>query len=145
MNQSADGVATERRREVSDSNAPLGFLFPEPYQRLISVEQLPDISPMFWLLRLRDGVTNWTRILAEQFPDRILVPFAKDRASDDVFCFEGSDTTGNPAVLLIHSFTDPGWEYRGEWLDFESWLADVLDLHDAVEAGHDDQLEPPHP
>ena len=82
-------------------------------------------------------------MLQEQYPERVLVPFAKDRRTDDVFCFEGNDLAGNPAVILIHSFADPGWEYRGEWSHFDSWYSGLLDFHrDWIQTG-DAELKPP--
>jgi hypothetical protein len=65
------------------------------------------------------------RTLQEQFPYRTLVPFAKTGASDDVACFDGTDTSGDPKVLLIHTFCSPGWEDRGSVDNFDEWLKAV--------------------
>ena len=144
MNDEYPGVPVDRRTGVSESNAPAGFSFPAPYLSLIQAKDLPDIAPLFWLLQLDEGVEDWTGLLQEQYPDRVLVPFAKDRRTDDVFCFDGKDTSGNPPVILIHSFTDPGWEYRGEWFHFDSWYAGLQEFHEAWVRDEDDGFEPPH-
>jgi len=110
---------------------------------LLTAQVLPDVTPVFWLLELEEGVANWARMLEEQYPERVLVPFAKDRRTDDLFCFEGNDLTGNPAVILIHSFADPGWEYRGAWSHFDSWYRGLLAFHrDWIRTG-DAELDPP--
>ena len=125
-------VPTERRMELSYASAPTGFTFPASYVGMAAIDELPDIAPMFWMFNLEvDGIADWTEILAEQFPERVLVPFAKYGSTDDVYCFDGRDLSGNPAVFLIHSFTDPGWEYRGEWFHFDSWLSGAVVHHKA--------------
>ena len=139
------GVPLDRRLEVSRTTAPTGFVFPTSYLDLVAEGELPDVSPVFWLLRLESGVEDWIEILTSQYPERTLVPFAKDRRTDDVFCFDGKDTSGNPPVLLIHSFTDPGWEYRGEWFHFDSWYAGLVEFHEAWARGEDDGFGPPDP
>jgi hypothetical protein len=126
-------VAPERRLELSEAAAPAAFVFPHAFKTLIVTDPLPDLSPAYFLAQYDpDAVADWTRILAKQFPARVLVPFAKDDASDDVYCFDGGDTSGNPIVQLIHSFTQPGWEYRGEWDNFESWLSKTIEWHDEL-------------
>ena len=143
MTSPSRGVPVGRRLEVSVALAPPSFTFPSSYTTLISLAELPAVSPIFWLLQLDKGVENWTEILREQYPERVLVPFAKDRRTDDVFCFDGNDHSGNPAVILIHSFTDPGWEYQGEWLHFDSWLSGLIEFHEEWERTGDAELEPP--
>jgi hypothetical protein len=145
MNDKYPGVPLDRRRHVSESNAATGFLFPASFMSLIQQEELPDVAPVFWLVQMDMGVEDWTELLEKQYPDRTLVPFAKDRRTDDVFYFDGRDTSGNPPVILIHSFTEPGWEYRGEWLHFDSWYAGLVEFHEAWARGEDDGFEPPQP
>jgi hypothetical protein len=83
---------------------------------------LPDIDPWWWLAPHKDSAVYWADTLRKQFPLRILVPFAKHGGSEDVACFDGSDTSGDPKVFYIHSFCSPGWEYRGEKNSFAEWL-----------------------
>jgi hypothetical protein len=93
-------------------------------------EGLPDLRPLYWMLQRQGRLEFWTETLAEQFPERILIPFAKTDGNDDIHCFDGTDTSGNPIVLLIHAFTTPGWEYRGEWYHFDSWLKGAFEFHE---------------
>ncbi len=97
------------------------FKFPQSYLDLVS-KGLPDIDPWWWLAPHKESAIYLADTLRKQFPLRILVPFAKHGGSDDVACFDGSDTSGDPKVFYIHSFCSPGWEYRGETNSFAEWL-----------------------
>jgi hypothetical protein len=143
MTQEQMGVPLDERLALSRAFAPAAFTFPDSYLSLIAVGEFPDVSPVFWLLRLESGVKHWTELLQKQYPGRVLVPFAKDRRTDDVYCFDGRDASGNAPVLMIHSFADPGWEYRGEWFHFDSWFVGLLDFHTRWERGEFVELEPP--
>ena len=123
-------VPLENRVAVSRASAPDRFRFPDSYVAAITQGQLPELYPLYFLLETGDGVSAWTRILREQFPDRNLVPFARLDGNDDVHCFDGNDLSEDPIVVLIHSFTTPGWEYRGEWVSFESWYTKAKEFHD---------------
>ncbi len=104
-----------------DYPPPSDFKFPQPYLDLLE-KGLPGIEPWWWLAPHKDSAIYWADTLRKQFPSRTLVPFAKHGSSDDVACFDGSDTSGNPKVLYIHSFCSPGWEHRGEASSFAEWL-----------------------
>lgn len=104
-----------------DYPLPSDFKFPQPYLDLVG-KGLPDIDPWWWLAPHKDSAVYWADTLHKQFPLRMLVPFAKHGGSDDVACFDGADTSGNPKVLYIHSFSSPGWEHRGEARSFAEWL-----------------------
>ena len=121
-------TVAERFAEL-DRVSPPGFRGPDRFITLMSGE-CPDIDPWMWLLDLKDLAEFWTTCLRKQFPYLVLVPFAKNTFSDDVFCFAGNDTSGDPAVLVIHGFTTPGWEYRGMWRSFSEWHLDALQLHE---------------
>ena len=104
-----------------DYPLPNDFKFPQPYLDLMA-KGLPDINPWWWLAPHKDSAVYWAYTLHKQFPSRTLTPFAKYGGSDDVACFDGSDPSGNPKVLYIHSFCSPGWEHRGEIASFTEWL-----------------------
>lgn len=125
----SDPTTRDRRPQIMAVNAPAGFAFPESFLRMIGGD-LPDIEPWFWLIGWEGAVEAWVRILGTQFPQRTLVPFAKDGGTDDVFCFNGEVRDGRSPVLMIHSFCSPGWEYRGEWDDFDSWYRAARRLHE---------------
>ncbi|MFW8745123.1 hypothetical protein [Mesorhizobium japonicum] len=124
----AQPVPIDERRAIFDAAAPPGFLYPESFQRVIAGE-LPDILPIWWLVQFRGSVEWWSDTVRNQYPSRSLVPFAKQEATDDVYCFDTSGTDSEPLVLQIHTFASPGWEYRGEWLSFDSFLRAADEAH----------------
>jgi len=129
MTRSREEVPLEDRWDVTLRSAPAGYPFPPRFRELVTTG-LPDLRPLYWMLQREGRLEFWTETLAEQFPDRVLIPFAKTDGNDDVHCFDGTDTSGNPPVLLIHAFTTPGWEYRGEWYHFDSWLKGAFEFHE---------------
>jgi hypothetical protein len=120
----------EQRQLDAASIAPAGFVYPEQYERALAEEPLPEIMPWVWLTEYRDQLGRWAEIVSDQFPNRRLVPFAKHDATDDVFCFPADDQSGNPPVQIIHTFTKPGWEFRGEFPSFDEWW-DEMTAHRA--------------
>ena len=101
------------------------FTFPEAYSGLLCAKSLPDIPPWWWITDKPDVCRFWFEILKKQFPLRNLVPIAKVDDSDDLVCFDGNDETGEPRVLYIHAYTDPGRELRGEILSFSKFIIDA--------------------
>jgi hypothetical protein len=104
------------------SDLPEGFRFPKSYLDFLRQEALPDLDPWWFLCESQEDADDWLEIVKEQYPERKLVPFAKFGALDDIACFDGADTTGNPKVYYVHTFTSPGWEDRGWVDDFDAWL-----------------------
>lgn len=102
---------------------PPGFRYPDSYLKVVNSPELPDLDPCWLLAENEQLALFWQRTLRQQFPRRLLVPFAKWDTSDDLACFDGANTSGNPDVLLIHAYCTPGWEHRGTLPDFEAWLA----------------------
>jgi hypothetical protein len=104
---------------------PVDFRFPEYYLTLLDAG-LPEIDPWWWLVEAQAQSLSlaefWSKTLREQFPYRNLVPFAKNEGSDDVVCFDGSDTSGDPKIYLIHGFCSPGYELRDEFANFRQWF-----------------------
>jgi hypothetical protein len=45
-------------------------------------------------------------------------------------------------VLIIHTFASPGWEYRGQWKDFDVWWSEMEDQHRNWLAEHEDEERP---
>lgn len=78
-----------------------------------------------WISEYENQTKNWVDIVGEQYPTRSLVPFAKHQDTDDVFCFNGDDRSGDPPVLIIHTFASPGTEYRGQWTSFDVWWEEM--------------------
>ena len=103
---------------VSSEILPTGFKYPSSYCNFTSKE-LPDIEPWGCFDYMLEHRYKW---MNKRYPESTLVPFARRYDNDDVACFDGSDTSGDPRVLLIHDFASPGWEDRGKFNNFLEWL-----------------------
>jgi len=117
---------------LPESDLPKGFLYPKSliqYEKYNNEKLELEPYVIFSLI----SAQTFNRIVKEQYPKRVLVPFGKDNESDDVFCFDGKDTSGNPKVYIVHTYASPGWENRGELKDFNAWLAFAQEAHDAYE------------
>lgn len=122
-----DGVPA--RIASFERSCPPGFLAPQRFLDILRTESLPDIEPWFWIFELTGLQDFWARTIATQYPDRVLVPFAKHEQSDDVFCFDGTNTTGDSPVYIVHTFTSPGYERRGYWDSFDVFLDAADETH----------------
>ena len=101
---------------------PDGFRYPAKYLRLAATGDYPDIYPWWFIsagsemgklshaLRMRDGSA--------------LIAFAKvDNDDNDIACFDGTDTSGNPNVIMKKSDPDSvGRDYK----DFHEWFEAAL-------------------
>ena len=105
-----------------ENELPKGFKYPESYIKYMKYDsELKELDP-YILFRRDEGIKLWSKILKEQYPTRNLIPIGKDNNSDDVFCFDGDDTSGDPKVYIVHTFASPGWEDRGYLKNFGEWL-----------------------
>lgn len=118
-------TTVEERQVEARLIAPEGFQYPERFQRVLAQDPLPEIDPFMWTSEYENQTTDWVDIVGKQYPTRSLVPFAKHQDTDDVFCFDGGDHSGNPPVLIIHTFASPGTEYRGQWTSFDVWWEEM--------------------
>lgn len=118
------------RLETFESICPRGFVTPPRFDEILHMVDPPDIDPWWWVFEFHDSLKFWSQTIKEQYPSRPpLVPFAKHGGSDDVFCFDGTDTTGNPRVYIVHTFASAGWEDRGYWDDFDAFMEEADEVH----------------
>lgn len=101
---------------------PDTFMYPQSYIEFTSQENIPDLEPWWFLCEHEETARFWIEEIAKQYPSRTLIPFAKIEDTDDVACFDGLDTSGNPKVFYVHTFASPGWEDRGAVENFDAWL-----------------------
>lgn len=98
---------------------PDGFRYPQAFVDMVMSGSLPEIYP-WWFI---DASTETGKGLfsRRQRDGRNLIPFAKvDADLNDIACFDGDDTSGNPAVLML-VLDESGRNYS--FKDFEEWLA----------------------
>lgn len=101
---------------LTEKERPQGFSYPRQFNRLIE-RGLTDLEPWYFLegKLLRDTMVG----LAERYPDRKLVPFARRQDNDDVACWQ---VGASGEVFVIHDFASPGWEQRGQFAGFYDWV-----------------------
>lgn len=75
--------------------------------------------------------------LAEKYPERHLVPFARRQDNDDVMCWQVGK---NDEVFIIYDFATPGWEQHGQFANFYDWLRRAVE--DLIGRLLDDKLGP---
>ena len=101
---------------------PKKFLLPNSYIDFINQNPIPDLEPWWFLCEFEKTLEYWLNELAQQYPNRYFIPFAKKGYSDDLACFDGRDCTGDPIVIYVHAFASQGWETRGSVTNFSEWL-----------------------
>ncbi|QIE98701.1 hypothetical protein C7434_0081 [Pantoea sp. PNA 14-12] len=101
---------------------PDDFRYPASYAEIMSMDIIPDIEPWSFICESQESSSFWMNELKERYPTRKLVPFAKLNYSNDIACFDGTNTTGDPRVYYVHAFASPGWENRGYVDSFNEWL-----------------------
>ncbi|MEY0665120.1 SMI1/KNR4 family protein [Providencia rettgeri] len=101
---------------------PKGFQFPRTFLEIINQEVILDLDPWWFLCEFEKFAKYWLLEMKNQYPTRKLIPFAKLSYSDDIVCFDGDDTSGDPKVFYVHAFASAGWEDRGYTDNFTEWL-----------------------
>jgi len=99
-----------------ETELPQGFRYPRQFKRVVDLG-LTDLEPWYLLegKPLRDTMSG----LAERYPERKLIPFARRQDNDDIACWQAGM---NDEVFIIHDFASPGWEQRGQFSGFYDWL-----------------------
>lgn len=102
-----------------------GFQYPQSFLDLINKDYLIDLEPWWFLCEFEGFSQKWFDEIKKQYPDRNLIPFAKKSDSDDIACFDGNSTSGDPKVYYVHAFASPGWEDHGSVASFNAWFEDA--------------------
>lgn len=101
---------------LNDDELPAGMRYPGALRRLVE-RRLTRLEP--WWVFDEAMARERMKGLAERYPGRNLVPFAKREDNDDVACL---DPACPGKVVIIHDFASQGWERRRELEDFYAWL-----------------------
>lgn len=94
---------------------PPGFKYPEAFLALAEGESAFDEIYPWWFF---DATTVVGQQVARHIDEKGLVPFAKTDLYDDIACFIGSDTSGNPPILVLCSADDRSYGYAS----YQQWL-----------------------
>lgn len=106
---------------LTAAELPEGFGYPAQFVRIVELG-LTELEP--WHLMEGRELRERLNGLAERYPDRRLVPFARRVDDDDVACWE-IDNPGR--VVIVHDFASPGWERQGEFENFYGWLRQAVE------------------
>ncbi len=98
-----------------------GFQYPVSFVKAIELNLL-DFE--FWYFMSNEQVLMRINGLMKRYPNRKLIPFAKRDDNDDIACFEVGK---EPKVQIIHDFASEGYEQRGEYANFWSWMKAAVD------------------
>ncbi len=102
----------------SNAQLPIGFKYPVGLLELTAGSEQLDIYP--WLFIDAPSKVGELSYAVRQTDGRNLIPFASvEDDRKDIACFDGNDTTGNPAVLML-ILDDSGRSYS--YIDFADWL-----------------------
>jgi len=105
---------------LDPAELPTGFSYPHGLLRLVELH-LFELEP--WWILTGDRLRSLNQGMAERYPQRRLLAFAKRQDNDDTACWDLD--TGK--VAIVHDYASPGWEARGEFPDFNSWLHSAID------------------
>nr|AAN16074.1 ORF118 [uncultured bacterium] len=98
---------------------PTGFRYPVQFLEFANTGSYPDIGA-WWFI---DAGSKAGELMysIRLHGGRGLVPFAKvDDGRDDIACFDGEDSTGDPQVFML-VLDDSGRRYS--YGNFAAWLA----------------------
>src|SRR5687768_8924404 len=90
---------------LTSEELPAGFSYPRGLLRLVELE-LFELEP--WWIVTGEFLRTRNRGMAERYPQRRLLLFAKRQDNDDAACWDLD--TGK--VAIVHDFASPGWEAR---------------------------------
>jgi hypothetical protein len=103
------------------------FRYPQALSDYCETADEHDLHP-WYVMTDPEEASDWLEIVREQYPNRNLIPFARNEdTGDDIACFDGADTTGEPKIHFVHTFSDPDWSDFGYVLNIPEFLADVRD------------------
>jgi len=106
---------------LSEVELPKGFNYPRQFNHILELG-LTELQPWYLLggKPLRAAMAG----LAQRYPDRRLIPFARRQDNDDIACWQDGS---NEEVFIIHDFASSGWEQRGRFTCFYDWLRRAIE------------------
>jgi hypothetical protein len=88
---------------------------------MMSLSEIPHFEPWWFLMEFEGEAREWLDALREDFPEHSLIPFAKYSVYAEVACFDGTDLSGDPAVVFVDLEALPG-VVGGRLANFDEWL-----------------------
>jgi hypothetical protein len=106
---------------LSDAELPTGFAYPRQFKHVAELGLL-DLEP--WYMLQGNPLREAKAGLAQRYPERQLVPFARRQDNDDIACWQAPATE---QVFVIHDFASSGWEQRAEYPAFYEWFRQAIE------------------
>jgi len=106
---------------LSREALPKGFAYPREFLRVIELG-LTNLEP--WHLLDGDLLVQRYGGMANRYPNRRLVPFARRQDNDDVACWDADQPK---QVLIIHDLAESDWAQRKVFDGFYAWLRQAVD------------------
>ena len=94
---------------INKNDKPNNFKYPQSFIDYVS-NNIVDLEP--WKILLSSEVASVIKGLKQRYPERIVVPFARRLDNDDRACFEASEFSIDPKIIIIHDFAASGWEKK---------------------------------
>jgi len=119
-------LSTVRLRDAMEimlhaDELPLWFSYPRPFIRLIEAD-ITSLQP--WWIFDRSFGRDKLAGLKSRYPDRDLVPFARDCSSDDVACWGKGDLS---KVVIVHDYEARGFEQGVVFDTFWDWFRSAIE------------------
>lgn len=114
-------VNTEKHEFLRSDELPAGFAYPRAFLRLVE-GGIMRLDP-WWIFDRRFALEKIAG-LKSRYPQRDLIPFARNQGNDDVACWERDDAS---KVLIIHDYADTGWEQRAVFDTFWDWFRSAIE------------------
>lgn len=105
---------------LNQKDVPSWFSYPDEFVRIVN-QGLLDFSP--WIVLQGALLKERFYGLADKYPNRNLVPFARREDNDDVACWEKNEVK----VVVIHDFSSEGFECKEYYDSFWDWLRSALE------------------
>jgi hypothetical protein len=104
------------------------FEFPMGYQWLLDqgvagCKPFSQLQPWYYLPKEE---CFWVSDVWNNVIDRRLFAYARRQDCDDIACFSVSEDGDVLGVVLIHGWTDNGFDICKEYPEFWDWLKDVI-------------------
>src|SRR5262249_6086940 len=113
--------AVDKPELLKPEQLPEWFTYPSAFLQLVD-SGITQFDP--WWIFDRKYAKEKMGGLRARYPDRDLVPFARNQSNDDVACW---DKNAPGKVVVIHDYADPGWERRATFDTFQDWFRSAIE------------------
>ncbi len=114
-------IAAEKLELLRTEDLPRWFSYPPAFIHLVE-SGMTQFDP--WWIFDRKYAKEKLEGLKIRYPERSLVPFARNQSNDDVACWD-RDVPGK--VVVIHDYADPGWEVHATFDSFQDWFRSAME------------------